>query len=81
MEVVIHSTLNAVPGRIIVHAEPTDTVGELINKFCAEKEVARESTYALRNKDQEPLHNGRRVNACNILNGDVLYVVVKGESY
>ncbi len=79
MEVVVHSTLPNIAGQVVIATDPTQTIDSLITAFCVDKGIPHKRQYILYNADQEPLDNTKLLSTCNVLNGDVLYLGVRGK--
>jgi hypothetical protein len=78
MEVIIHSTLCTAQGQVTVATDPDQTVDSLISAFCIEKGIPHRKEFVLRSQAQEELDSTKRLAACRVQNGDVLYLGVRG---
>ena len=81
MEVTIHSTLYSAQGRVTVATDPEQTIDSLITAFCIEKGIPHRKEFVLRSQGQEDLANTKKLAACRVQNGDVLYLGVRSEGF
>lgn len=78
MEVVVYSTVASAPGQVVVVTNENETIDSLISSFCTEKGIRHEKEYVIRNQKHQILPNARKLQTCQVENGDILYLGVRG---
>lgn len=80
LEVIIHSTVPAYPGRISLTCDSDQDVASVIEAFCNQQGIIANKNFTLRNAQKETLRNSQILSVAGVSSGDVLYLGIKGNN-
>ena len=79
IEIIVHSTIPSQPGRISVLCNEDQTVENIIEAFCKEKQIPIRKEFVLRNARKESLRRNQLLSVASVTTGDVLYLETNGK--